>query len=247
MTMGLQAARASQRRDDLVPLTASAVFPRALECGPVQMDVETIRTGAQVAQCAVELQGKDAAASALRLNVIFGKKHDHPLALSGRTFPSDVLAPEHCQPLTPPRDWPLTEMLEAIPWFQQFEKRLAVGTPAWDSSYGGGEPRAATWIRYRNPPRLSDGTIDPLTYAGPGDDMASALGEVFGPTAFGYQLLTLEMNIDFFGTTKHEWMLQHIRIHHIADGYVQASVELWDPDGQLLAVVSQRALIRMMS
>jgi acyl-CoA thioesterase len=41
-----------------------------------------------------------------------------------------------------------------------------------------------------------------------------------------------------------EWVLLDIRAHAVADGYAHGAVDLWAPDGTLLAVASQSLVLR---
>jgi acyl-CoA thioesterase len=119
--------------------------------------------------------------------------------------------------------------------------RLAVGHPAWEDGWSPGRPRIASWTRYHKPALLTDGSIDPVTYFLPSDHLMVAANQTLGPRRQTGMLVSLEISIQFFGTTKSPWILQNSWVPHADSGYAFGQVELWDPEQRLLAIALQRA------
>ena len=100
------------------------------------------------------------------------------------------------------------------------------------------------WFRYRTPPRLADGRIDPLALIALADTMPPAIAQYHGP---GYPLFnapSVDLTMRFFANTEDEWVLSHVVGHWAGDGYASADVSLWDTRGRLLANGAQMMLFR---
>jgi len=68
-----------------------------------------------------------------------------------------------------------------VPVHAQHEWRPAVGHAPWDRDWSPGRARVAAWTRYRKPAKLSDGSIDPVTYFLPADFLMVAVNQALGP------------------------------------------------------------------
>jgi acyl-CoA thioesterase len=60
-------------------------------------------------------------------------------------------------------------------------------------------------------------------------------------------VLSLEIGIRFVATPVTPWVLQEIEAWHVGDGYATGPARLWDEDGNLCAIATQTANLRLMS
>ena len=92
-----------------------------------------------------------------------------------------------------------------------------------------------------------DGSYDPLALAVHGDVIGPAVGQGLGPIGKPYMVLSLEIGIRFVATPVTPWVLQEIEAWHVGDGYATGPARLWDEDGNLCAIATQTANLRLMS
>lgn len=235
-TLALRAAEAAVNRRDMVPLSATAMFCSPVPCGPVEIETEIVRSGKSVTNCQTTLRGTGSGEVGVRMIASFGELLESDLHFVQVEFPSDVGPPDEYETLTIPPDWPGA----TVPVHAHHEWRPAVGHAPWDRDWSPGRARVAAWTRYRKPAKLSDGSIDPVTYFLPADFLMVAVNQALGPGRDS-MLVSLELSIQVFATTSCAWMLQHCYAHHVGSGYAFGQVELWDEDRKLLAIASQRA------
>ena len=250
MAAALRAAERGVARDDLHPLNAHAVYCSPVAAGPIEIDVDVIRSGKSAANVSVDLRQRGHESSDLRMLATFGQLHDSPYEYRGVEFPADVLPPELC----PQRPDP-AEMSEArtpfppVNFHQQNDWRPALEGFSWEENWGDREPREArfaSWFRLLNEPRRADGSIDPISYCVPADMLGPAIGRRIGPLGAErpFLILSLDINLQFFATTSSEWTLQHVISHHAGNGYAYGVTELWDEERRLIALATQRARLR---
>jgi acyl-CoA thioesterase len=94
-------------------------------------------------------------------------------------------------------------------------------------------------VRFREPPVLRDGTLDPLGYLPFVDVIPGAVGQRFGPSAPPFFAPTLDLTVHFLDRTDPDWVLQVMRMRRATHGYGSGEMELWSRDGRLLAHASQ--------
>lgn len=250
MAVALRAAQAGLDREDLAPVSATAVYAAPVPCGEMTIDTRILRAGRSAAQVTADLRagGADerAGETDLHLTAIFGAPHESRLEFCDVTYPEDAL------PLAesvPPDPMPADSPFAAINYHHQTEwlpARPGGGFrgEGWEP---GGPARALAWHRLKETPRLADGTVDPIAYCLPADVIGPAIVAKIGPemaTNPPLLMLSLEISLQFVATTTSPWLLQHTRAHHSANGYAWGSVELWGEDRQLLAFGTQRAHVR---
>ena len=63
--------------------------------------------------------------------------------------------------------------------------------------------------------------------------------------ALGRPELSLEIGIRFVATPVTPWVLQEIEAWHVGDGYATGPARLWDEDGNLCAIATQTANLRL--
>src|SRR5262245_49573646 len=213
-TLALRAAEAAMGRTDFVPISATATFFDPVPCGEVAIDTHVLRAGNSMAHCQSVLRAAGSEQIGVRVLAIFGKRRASELHVVDMTFPSDVPPVSQCALVVPPPGWPLSES----PVLGHHELRLAVGHPAWEDGWSPGRPRLAAWARYHKPALLTDGSIDPVTYFLPSDHLMPAVNQTLGPKRQAGVLVSLEISIQFFGTTRTPWILQDSRVPHVDSG-----------------------------
>lgn len=248
MATAMRAATHAIGRDDLHLLSTDATFCQAVPCGPVALQVEVLRQGRSAAQALVRLwsldpEQPDAAGPVgndLVVTCVFGS-HDHsPFEFVGARFP-EVPGPEECAPRDELGD---DSPFRTIPYHHQTEFRLTDDTVRPGADMPPGEPRAASWFRFRVPPLRADGTWEPAALALPGDILGSAVHLGAGSGSGPFMVISLQISLQIVSAVKSEWLLQHTRAHVAADGYASGTAELWDPDRNLVAIATQCAKIQ---
>jgi len=236
MAVALRAIERELGRDDLGPLTASAIYTQPVSDGPLEIDVNVLRNGRGAAQATADLRNDHHDGTALHLMATFGAEAPSAIDYVDATFP-DVPPPEECDPPPPrPDDSPFAN----INFHQQTDWRP---TAWWDpETWVSGPAEMTSWTRFVKEPRRPDGTIDPISLPIPADTLGGAVGQRVGPQPFF--VLTLELNVHFIATTTSPWVLQHVVSPQAGRGYASGHVFLWDEHEQLLGFALQRARMR---
>jgi acyl-CoA thioesterase len=115
---------------------------------------------------------------------------------------------------------------------------------SFETGWEGGRAEAIRWIRYRATPRLPDGRVDPLSWIALADTMPSAIGQYLGPGSPFFHAPSVDLKMDFFADTEHEWLIARSVCHWAGDGYASAEIALWDQGRRLLAFATQMMLLR---
>ena len=185
------------------PSPRNALFVQPVSPGPVEIDVQVLRSGRTAGQAVADLRNTHQDGTALHLTAAFGQLHESSIDYLDVTFP-DVPMPDDCQPPPPrPDDSPFAN----INFHEQTDWRP---TAWWDPVDWQPSPAVASaWTRLVKEPRLPDGTIDPVSLCIPADTLGMAIGQRVGPDPFF--ILTLEIGLQFFGPTESPWLLQHVR------------------------------------
>jgi acyl-CoA thioesterase len=236
MAVALRAIERELARDDLGPITATALYVQPVTDGPLEVDVRVLRNGRRAAQAVAELRNEDHDGPALHLTATFGAPGESPIDYVDAVCP-DVPDPEDCSPPPPrPEGSPFTD----LNFHQQTDWRP---TTWWDPETWTSQPaETSCWTRLIKEPRRPDGTIDPISMPIPADMLGPAVGQRIGPNPFF--VLTLELSVHFFANTTSPWVLQHVVSPQAANGYASGHVYLWDEDRRLLGFATQRALMR---
>jgi acyl-CoA thioesterase len=249
MAAAMRAVERGLGRPDLQPLTAHALFCAPLGPGPIEIDVDVIRDGRTAAQVSVDMRRAGTSGTDFRMLCIYGQQHETPMAFRGVDFPGDVRPPEECPDRPDPGD--LSEIQPTFPpvnFHRQTEWRPAMAGFRWDESLRSAEPlepRFASWFHLKKEPRLPDGTLDPVSYCLPADTVGSAVARGLGPLGLRpFLILSLEINLQFFGRTTSAWTLQNTEAQWAGDGYAFGTTELWDDQRQLIGFATQRARLR---
>jgi acyl-CoA thioesterase len=241
MYTALRAMREALARPDLDLVTANAIFVAPVPPGPITIDVEVLRDGRTASQVAADLRvdGK----LALRVHGVFGVAHDVEHSLLDVRFP-EVPHPRDVTPPPPPPDGDRGPWGEHINFHDQTDWRPVSSGP-WDPGFRAGPARMQVWTRLHREPTLADGSYDPLALAIHGDVIGPAVGAGLGPIGVPFMVLSLEIGIRFVASPTTPWVLQEIEAWHIGDGYATGPARLWDEAGNLCAIATQTANMRL--
>jgi acyl-CoA thioesterase len=243
MTVALRASQRAIAAREMKLLYVSAVFSRPVPCGPVAIDVELLGKTAAAAQTAAHVRaGGDSGVGAL-VHACFGAERVMPERLLEAKFPEGVRGVDESMPNAAAIVAGLPVLMQsATRWGHEFRGRP--GAPPAEVRACGAEPaQVSAWIRYHVPPLDEGGLLDPLCLPVFTDVIAPALFRGLGPDVPVFPV-TLSLDLHVVGSSRSEWLLQHMRIVHFAGGFACATVELWDETRQLIAVSSQRRLCK---
>lgn len=117
------------------------------------------------------------------------------------------------------------------------EGRAALGHAPWEEC----EPAtsdAATWLRFDDPPRRPDGSLDPLAVLTLADRMPGTVRERTGP-ADPWFAPSADLTVHLLEPARGEWLLAHNRARWADRGWASAESTLWVEDGTLVAYATQ--------
>src|SRR5262249_8428982 len=102
----------------------------------------------------------------------------------------------------------------SLPFFRNFESRLARGQAWWLPGWEPGPARFIRWTRYRKPQLLHGASLDPLAIPPVADTMPAALWAKLGPIKPRYHAPSLDLTVHFLADTSSEWLLlsSHCRL-----------------------------------
>ena len=239
MTVAMRALRAEIADAGLKPVSATALFCSPVPAGPLTIQVHVLRRGNVAVQARAALSAADSAGPDLEVSATFARDREGPDLLDARPppvpSPAEALAFEE-RSRRPDR--PLS------PFQQNFEARLVLGHPWWESGWSAGEARCARWFRYLTPPRLPDGALDPLAIPPIADTMPMALLQGLGPDAAPFHAPSLDLTVHFLDPVPAGWLLVSAHARRARAGYCSADVEIWSEDGRLAAYATQTMMLR---
>ena len=217
----------------------STMFVSTVDSGALDISVDRLRIGKRMSQLRAEVRSDGGREPGHVVMAAFGEPREG--------FEFSYAEPPECGA---PEDYPgFATPPEGMPVFRsRFFDRLDVTRVRMFSSFErdweGGRAEAIRWIRYRVPPRLPDGRIDPLSLIGLADTMPPAVGQYIGPGYRFYHAPSVDLSMRFFADTEDSWVLMRIVSHWAGDGYASGEAILWDEHRRLLAHATQMMLIR---
>lgn len=170
----------------------------------------------------------------VRMTATFGPSGDDALAFQEIEYPDWVPRPEEID--EPPRRVG-DEM--PIPVVHQIEIHPVLGD---NSPYAPTEPgpaRSARWVRFREPVGS-----DLPSLAVHADELGLSVMQKRHRDDPFWMVLSLDIGIHLIAEPNSDWILLDSVATESRDGFCSGVVNLWDATGQLVAVASQRALIR---
>src|SRR5262249_17055530 len=211
------------------PLTVTAHYLRPVEHGPAELNADVIRDGRRFQTIAGSLtqQGKER----LRALRPLGFVPDGVPPSVDATSPPEMPPPDECprlQDLDPPEG-----MAKPPEIFSRFDLRLGPG-PGWPTGRRTGATEITGWIRFadgRPPDALSL-----LLFA---DAFPPAILDVVAST----WVPTLELTVHVRAHPVPGWLRARFSTRVVRDGLLEEDGELWDADGQLVAMSRQLALL----
>lgn len=212
----------------------TSVFAAQVRPGPATVDVAVLRRGRSISQLTATLRsdGEDAGLTA---TAVFGAPRQG-FEFVDLTLPTGIPSPEDSD------SWenhpnPLRETFPFEFW-EHADNRVARGhfpDDEWEPTTS----ERIYWYRFREPPVDDDGTWDPLAVVALGDTMPGSVAERMGPGQPLWLPPSCDLTVHLFGDTKAEWIIGRNHARWAGDGYASVDMELWDPDGRLLAYATQ--------
>jgi len=248
MAYAVRAIQHQVDRPDLDLLSAHALYCSPVPCTDLTIDAETLRNGRNGAQGRSVLRAVGSEDVGIAATATFGRLDASPISYIDTVMPAAAGRPDdHEQPPPRPADHPFP----AMPFHEQTEWRLAIGTKWWEDEpdWQPGPAVTGSWHRLAVEAKLADGSYDPLALCVPGDSLGQSIGQRLGPPpdddALNFFTVTLELSIDIFNQQQTPWVFLSVRAPVASDGYSWGIVDLFGESGELLAVARQRARLRM--
>ena len=236
--IALRAMAAELDRPEQRLRTVTTAYAAQVKQGEAEIDVTVVRRGRSMSQLVATLRNVGEPAGHTTLAVFGSRRHGYEF--TEPAFP-EVPAPDECrswedvpddfEPQGPRREGPPT-------FWESVESRVAVGHFPWDDYEPNGSERVY-WYRFMEPPRLDDGTLDPLALVTLCDTMPGAVFERIGPGGPDWVPPSVDLTVHLFGDADAEWLLARNRARHAGDGYASVDMELWDPGRGLVAYATQ--------
>jgi hypothetical protein len=251
MAYAIRAIQEEVDRPDLDLLSMHALFCSPVSCTDLVIDAETLRNGRNGAQGRSILRVAGTDDVGIAGTATFGRLDASPISYIDTEMPGAAGRPDdHAPPPPRPPDHPFPLM----PFHEQTEWRLAIGTKWWEDgapeAWQPGPAVTGSWHRLAVEPTLPDGRYDPLALCVPGDSLGQSIGQRLGPPPEGAEgteffTITLELSLDIFNRQQTPWVFTSVRAPVASDGYGWGIVDLFGESGELLAIARQRARLRM--
>jgi len=217
--------------------TCTTVFAGQVTAGELEIDVQVLRRGRSASQVVSTVRNPGSAAGATTVSV-FGGPRRGPAFVD--VSPPEVPAPMDCPSYRddPP---PGVERHEPSPFWTRVEGRAALGHPPWED-YEPTRSDVATWYRFDDPPRLDDGSLDPLGVLTLADRMPGCISERIGHDGDQWFAPSADLTVHLFEPLRTEWVLAHDRARWADDGWASAETTLWDEGGAIVGYATQMML-----
>lgn len=217
--------------------TSTTVFAGQVAAGRLEVDVKILRKGRSASQVLATVTSEGKAAGATVLAVYGGPRR-------GPTFvdvvPPEVPPPAECRSYRDPFP-PGVEPFDPLPFWTRVEGRAALGHAPWEQFESAGSD-VATWLRFDDPPRTEDGSLDPLALLTLSDRMPGSIGERLGQQGPRWFAPSADLTVHLLEPLRTEWVLAHDRARWADDGWSSAETTLWDEHGTLVAYATQMML-----
>ncbi len=236
MTVAMRAMEAELDDPALRPISANTHFCSPVPAGPLEVRVEVLRHGNVAAQVRAALSSTTRPGPGLEVSATFGRDRAGIDVVDAA--PPPVTPHAASMPIVPgARQF-------RPPFLDNFECRLGFGAPWWTDEWTPGPARIGRWFRYRVPPRLADGRVDPLAIPPIADTMPPAIHQTLGPGGPAFHAPSLDLTIHFLEDTAADWLLTWVHVRRARGGYATADCEIWDDAGRLVAFATQTMMLR---
>lgn len=217
--------------------TCTTVFAGQVSAGPLEVEVQVLRRGRTATQTVATVRNTGTVAGATVV-AVFGSTREGPSFVE--VTPPQVPRPAECQSYRDPLPEGV-EWREPWPFWTRVEGRGALGHRPWEEHEPGASD-VATWLRFDEPPRLDDGSLDPLAVLTLADRMPGCVAERLGHQGRPFFAPSADLTVHLFEPLRTEWVLAHDRARWADDGWASAECHLWDERGTLVAHASQMML-----
>lgn len=223
--MALRAAQADLDHPEQTVRTMHTAFVGQVASGPVEIEVEVLRRGRSMSHARAEVRNPGAERGHLT-TAVFGAER-RGFSFTDLEPPGERTPPADCPSF---RD-PVPEGVEPFPptpfWDRVVEGRALTGHPPWED-YVPDRAEHVTWYRFDAPPRLDDGSLDPLGLPVLADTMPGAAAEKLGPGQREWFAPSVDLALHVLEPWRSPWVLAHNRARHAGEGYASADISLWD-------------------
>lgn len=209
--------------EGLQPLTATGHFLRPGSVGAAEIDVDVVRQGRMISTASARLTQDGT--ERLRLLTAFT-----PGATSGGFYPEPPAIPGPDECVAPPSVPAGGDASIA----QRFDYRVTP-TSRWIRGTKSGTARLDGWIRFADG-RAPDLAALPL--------VVDAFPPVIYEVADGVVVPTIELTVHFRQRPADGWLQARVQSRAMLGGMIEEDVDLWDRDGQLVAMSRQLALVQ---
>lgn len=207
------------------PLVVSTFFLRPSRPGPVRISTEVAREGRRTATGEARIRSEDGRET-VRTVATFADLG----AASGRLLelgtPPELPDPEDCVNPMDALDMPQLTLGQRVEW-------RAPHMPGFLSGEPGDDPTFEFWMRF-----IDGRALDTVALAFLVDAAAPAVLEV-GEFATS----TMELSVHLRARPTSTWLACRVLTRHIAGGYHEEDMELWDTSGTLVAQSRQLAIL----
>jgi acyl-CoA thioesterase len=205
-------------------LSVTARYPGPARPGPIRIVIETIKVGRSLTTLSgfASQDGRPVVSLSASLGTDDTGDARHHLRM---TEPPDLPPPDQCVRLQPASEGDVPP---------RFTRDVDIRLHPEDMR-GGGEPRIRGWFH------LLDG--EPL------DSLALVfVCDAFPPAIFNSTLPmgwtpTIDLAVQIRDPGPHEWVACQFTTRHITGGLLEEDGEVWSPDGELVALSRQLALV----
>jgi acyl-CoA thioesterase len=236
-SFALRAAAREIADDSHLLRSSTTVFAGQVRPGELDIDVQVLRHGRSATQVLATLRNEGAASGATVV-AVFGSQRRGPTFVDVR--PPEVPPPDECPSYRDPPP-PGVDKFEPVPYWTKVEGRAALGHAPWED-YQPTNSDVGTWLRFDDPPRLGDGSLDPLGVLTLADRMPGCVGEKIGREGPQWFAPSADLTVHLFEQLTTEWVLAHDRARWADDGWASAESYLWSEDGVLVAYATQMML-----
>lgn len=217
-------AALTRAMDGRQPLTVTGHFLRPGSVGKAEIDVDVVRTGRLISTATASLRQDGTE----RLRLLAG--YTSGAAATGKGFsatPPDIPGPDDC--LTPPAAPDVSVSIA-----DRFDYRV---TPSarWVRGAKSGTAQLDAWIRFADG-RPIDLPALPL--------VVDAFPPVIYEVTDGVVVPTVELTVHFRQPPAAGWLQARVRSRALIAGMIEEDVDLWDADGQLVAMSRQLAVVQ---
>jgi acyl-CoA thioesterase len=239
MTVAMRAMQEELGDPGLRPISANTHFCSPVPAGPLEVRVEVLRHGGAAAQLRAQLSSTSMPGPGLEVSATFGRDREGVDVID--TEPPEVLPPDEA----PELEVLIGTVRDSRPAiFANFDTRLVLGAPWWESGWTPGRAQLARWFRYKVPQRRADGMLDPFALPPIADTMPPALMQKLGPDREPFHAPSLDLTVHFLEDTDREWILVNVHARRARAGYATASAEIWDDRRRLLAFATPTMMLR---